>query len=356
VRSLGAEEVSAKGLATLYPGYFALAMATGITSTLLLDLRHTTASAWLLTIGIVCFAALVVANLVRAIRFPHLMIADLSSADRAFAFFTFVAACDVLGVRLAADGHREITLALAVVSALAWAALSYVVPVRLILGPRPAPVLAGANGTWFIWVVGTQSLAIAAATLARAWPQFERGAALLAVLMWSVGFVLYLMVAAVVLMRLLLLEVRPEDLTPPYWVTMGATAITVLAAARLLPLANSPAVVATRPVLAGLAVILWAFGTWLFPLLIAFGVWRHFMKRVELAYVPSMWSIVFPLSMYAVASMELGRALSLPLVQQIGRGEAVVGVVAWSVTFVAMVVALGRPVFRSRLPTDPTTS
>ena len=113
--------------------------------------------------------------------------------------------------------------------------------------------------------------------------------------------------------------------------------------------------VATRPVLAGLAVILWAFGSWLFPLLIAFGVWRHVMKRVELAYVPSMWSIVFPLSMYAVASMELGRALSLPLVQQIGRGEAVVGVVAWSVTVVAMVVALGRPVLRGRLPTEHTT-
>jgi tellurite resistance protein TehA-like permease len=342
----GGEVMSGKGLVTLYPGYFALAMATGITSTLLLDLGHPTASAVLLAVDIVCFVALVAAYLSRAVRFPRQMIADLSAADRAFAFFTFVAACNVLGVRLAADGYREVTLALAVASALAWALLSYVVPVRLILGPRPEPVLAGVNGTWFIWVVGTQSLAIAAAALAKAWPQYGRAAALFAVLMWSVGLVLYLMVAAVVLMRLLLLEVRPEDLTPPYWVSMGATAITVLAAARLLPLTSSPAVVATRPVLAGLAVILWAFGTWLFPLLIAFGVWRHFMKRVELAYVPSMWSIVFPLSMYAAASMELGRTLNLPIVQQIGRAEAVVGIVAWCVTFIAMVVALGGPLAR----------
>ena len=82
MRSLGAEEVSAKGLATPYPGYFALAMATGITSTLLLDLRHTTASAWLLTIGLVSFVALVVAYLVRAVRFPRLRVLHVRRSMR----------------------------------------------------------------------------------------------------------------------------------------------------------------------------------------------------------------------------------------------------------------------------------
>jgi voltage-gated anion channel len=56
--------------------------------------------------------------------------------------------------------------------------------------------------------------------------------------MWSVGVVLYLMVATLVLTGRLLLEVRPDDLTPPYWVTMGATAIAVLASARILVMAG----------------------------------------------------------------------------------------------------------------------
>ena len=61
-----------------------------------------------------------------------------------------------------------------------------------------------------------------------------RAAALAATLLWSVGVVLYLVVATMVLVRLLLLELTPDDLSPPYWIAMGATAITVLAGARLL--------------------------------------------------------------------------------------------------------------------------
>ena len=61
-----------------------------------------------------------------------------------------------------------------------------------------------------------------------------------------------------------------------------------------------------RGVVAGLSVVLWAFGTWLIPLLLALGAWRHLLRRVPLAYEPGLWSIVFPVGMYGVASRELG--------------------------------------------------
>jgi tellurite resistance protein TehA-like permease len=131
--------------------------------------------------------------------------------------------------------------------------------------------------------------------------------------------VLYLIVATLVLIRLLLLEVRPVDLTPPYWVAMGATAIAVLAAVRVVGMPGAPTIGATRAVLIGLAVMLWAIGTWLIPMLVAFGVWRHVLRRARLEYLPQRWSLVFPLGMYAVASMELGRAAGLPIIEQIGR-------------------------------------
>ena len=223
------------------------------------------------------------------------MLDDLTAPDRAYAFFTFVTACNVLAARVAADGHRTAAVVLAGLGAAAWLSLTYTVPVRLILGPRVQPVLAGVNGTWFIWVVGTQWIADDAAVLDRPAAGYARLTALLAVLMWSVGVVLYLMVATLVLTRLLLLEVKPDDLTPPYWVTMGATAITVLAAAKILAMAPSPAQAATGAVVQGLGLVLWAFGTWLIPLLVAFGIWRHVLNRVRLGYVPALWSIVFPL-------------------------------------------------------------
>lgn len=113
-----------------------------------------------------------------------------------------------------------------------WLALTYTIPVKLVLGPRTRPVLGAVNGTWFIWVVGAQSIAVSIAVLHQAGVTHGRLAPLVAVLMWSVGVALYLLVAMLVVTRLLLVDVRPQDLTPPYWVTMGATAITVLAAAQ----------------------------------------------------------------------------------------------------------------------------
>jgi tellurite resistance protein TehA-like permease len=332
----------------LYPGYFALVMATGICSTALREVGQPWASVALLVIAVVAFTVLCGALAWRIVRFPRLVLADLGAADRAFAFFTFVAACGVLGARLVRDGHRGAAIALALLGAAVWLGLTYTIPVRLVLGPRPQPVLAGVNGTWFIWVVGTQAVAVSAAMLDRPADGYARVTALLAVLMWSVGVVLYLVVATLVLTRLLLLEVRPEDLTPPYWVTMGATAITVLAAAQILVMPPSPAVAAVRPVVGGLAVVLWAFGTWLIPLLVAFGVWRHGPHRVRLTYVPALWSIVFPLGMYAVAGMHLGRAARLPIVAEIGRAWTAVAIAAWLLVFAAMCRSLFTSVLHAR--------
>ncbi len=51
---------------------------------------------------------------------------------------------------------------------------------------------------------------------------------------------------------------RPADLTPPYWVAMGATAITVLAGAHIVEMADAPMAIVTRPA-AGASVVFWAF-------------------------------------------------------------------------------------------------
>jgi tellurite resistance protein TehA-like permease len=55
-----------------------------------------------------------------------------------------------------------------------------------------------------------------------------------------------------------------------------------------------------------------------------------------------MWSIVFPLGMYAVGSDYLGQADHLPAVKSIGEVESWVALAAWVVTFVAMVCHLAR--------------
>jgi tellurite resistance protein TehA-like permease len=103
-----------------------------------------------------------------------------------------------------------------------------------------------------------------------------------------------------------------------------------------------------RDLVAGTSVVLWAFASWLIPALVMAGWWRHVINRVPLQYGPEMWGIIFPLGMYSVAGTYLGIADRLPLVGAIGRAELWVAVLAWTVTFIAMLVHLVRNVLRVR--------
>ena len=221
-----------------------------------------------------------------------------------------MAGTNVLGMRLELDGSPQVTIVLLGFAGLGWLALGYVVPWTAVLGRQQRPVVATANGSWFIWVVASQSTAAAAATMEPVVDHGRRELAVLAIVCWSVGVFLYAATGVLVALRLMLYQFGPADLTPPYWVSMGALAITVLAGARIVEMADEPMVLVTRDLIAGLAVVFWAFATWLIPVLFAAGWWRHVRRRVPLRYEATLWSIIFPLGMYGVAGIYLGRSRS----------------------------------------------
>lgn len=321
----------------LSPGYFAFVMAGGIVSIGLHLKDQRVASTAVLVVAAAGYVVLVALSLWRLIAYRRDMRADLADSGRAFGFFTFIAAGNVLGVRLIAEGRHSTAAALLVVSALTWLVLGYVIPWTAVLGTTQRPVLAKANGTWFVWVVASESVAIAAATLQPVYGEFDRLLAAVAVFTWAVGLFLYAAAGIFVAARMLQYPLRPTDLTAPYWVSMGACSIIVVAGAHIVEMADAPMVDATRGLIAGMAVVIWAFATWLFPPLIAAGWWRHRIHKVPLTYDSSLWSIVFPLGMYAVAGIYLGRADDLPLVGMVGSVELWVAVAAWVLVFVAMV-------------------
>jgi tellurite resistance protein TehA-like permease len=203
--------------------------------------------------------------------------------------------------------------------------------------------------------VASQSVAVASAGIEPMFDGLRRELALLAVVSWSVGVFLYAAAGMLVTLRLMLYPFGPEELTPPYWVAMGALAITVLAGARIVEMADAPMVAVTRDLIAGLAVVFWAFATWLIPVLVAAGWWRHVRRKVPLRYDATWWSIIFPLGMYAVAGIYLGRADHLPVVERIGQVELWVAFTAWLLVLVAMAVHVVRTVLR-QAPVAATSS
>ncbi|MGI9157329.1 MAG: tellurite resistance/C4-dicarboxylate transporter family protein [Marmoricola sp.] len=333
----------------LTPGYFALVMASGILS-IGMDLRgHRALSVLLLGFGAAGFVVLLVLNVWRFLAYRSAISADFHDPRRAFGFFTFVAGINVLGVRLGMAGYEPVTATLLVISGVAWFVLGYVVPWTAVLGPQAQrPVLAKANGTWFIWAVASQSVATAAASLEPVATIGRDELAVLAVLSWSVGVFLYASVGVFVALRLMLYEFGPEELTPPYWVAMGALAITVLAGARIVEMTDAPMAVATRGLVAGLAVVAWAFATWLIPVLVAAGWWRHVGQGIPVRYDATLWSMIFPLGMYGVAGIYLGQADRLPLVGRVGVVELWFAMGAWLVVTLAMGAHVRSTVFAQR--------
>ncbi len=336
-------DAAVRGLA---PGDFALVMATGIVSVAMYSNGLRVLSAALLAVGCIAYVVLITLVLTRLVRHREAIKQEFFDPARAFGFFTFVAATCVLGSRLAMEGHYAVALALLGLASVAWLLLGYVIPWTAVLGRAVRPVLQTANGTWFIWVVASQSIAVLAATLEVVLDEHRRVLALVAVFSWSVGIFLYAAAGVFVGARMLLYDLRPEDLTPPYWVAMGATAITVVAGARIVEMSEAPMVDATRGLIAGASVFFWAFGSWLIPPLIVAGYWRHKVHKVPLRYEAAWWSIVFPLGMYGVGARFLGEADRLPIVKAIGFYESWIALAAWVLVFIAMLVNLYRTVLR----------
>jgi len=290
--------------------------------------------------GLVVLAAELTARLV---FFRRNVVADFKAPDRVFGFFTITAGLNVLGTRLALAGHPLATAVLAAVAAAVWLVLTYAVPATLLLSRAQDSVLGAVNGSWLLWVVATQSLSVAAATLLPVWPSQAALLAPVAAGLWCIGLVLYLTVVALILLRWLTVPMTPATLSPPYWILMGATAISTLAGARDLALPSGiPVVRATAGFIEGFSFALWAFGTWWIPLLVILGLWRHVRRHWPLTYQPALWSVVFPLGMYSVATLSFGKVAHLTFTEPLASFMLWVAVAAWALVAGAFLARLAR--------------
>ncbi|WP_448810870.1 tellurite resistance/C4-dicarboxylate transporter family protein [Agromyces bauzanensis] len=327
---------------TLPPGYFALVMATGIVGAGLDTVGLAAPAAVLTVIAAVGYVVLVVLTVWRLAVWRERVREDFMSARNGFLFYTFVAATCVLGTRLVDVIGPWWALAFLAVGLLGWIVLGYAIPWSVVVEGGAGRSLEGVNGTWFVWPVASQSCAVLAATLEVRIPELAHVLSIIAILFWGIGVVLYGVIGVAVVMRFLMVGISPEELGPPYWISMGAAAISVFAGALIVEMTGTPMASVTQGLIGGASVLFWAFASWLVPALLLIGWWRHIRRRVPLTYDPAYWSMVFPLGMYSVAGMYLGAADRLPIVGAVGAAFLWVAVLAWVVVFIATAMSILR--------------
>jgi tellurite resistance protein TehA-like permease len=99
---------------------------------------------------------------------------------------------------------------------------------------------------------------------------------------------------------------------------------------------------ATAGFVEGFSYALWAFGTWWIPLLIVLGLWRHAVHHWPLTYEPALWSVVFALGMYSVATLTFGKAARLAFMGPLSRFMLWVSIAAWVLVAAAFLARLAR--------------
>ena len=308
-------------VATLHPAYFAMVMATGIVSTDAFVLGKANLGLALFGVNLVAYVVLWVASIARVARSPRRVLADLLDHGRGPGFFTVVAATCVLGSQLILlfEAYRP-ALALWLLGLSLWIGLTYTIFTGLTIKETKPSLADGISGAWLLAVVSTQSVALLSAQLALHLGPYKLAMNFFALSMWLWGGMLYIWMISLIFYRYTFFPFKPSDLAPPYWINMGAMAISTLAGATLLLAvkdrdAGSALVRDLLPFIKGATLLFWATATWWNPMLLILGVWRHIVKRFPLRYDPLYFGAVFPLGMYSVATARMGGeggAIDLP--------------------------------------------
>ena len=329
------------------PAYFGMVMATGIVSLAAQMLGWPTLARALFGLNIVAYAVLWCLSLLRMLRHSRRFFSDMADHLRGPGFFTMVAATAVVGIQFVIiAGRYDVGVAAWVAATVLWALLTYTIFTAFTIKPRKPSLADGISGAWLLAVVATQSIAVLSALLAAHSAQpYKLELNFLALSMWLWGGMLYIWMMSLIFYRYTFFPLAPGDLSPPYWINMGAMAISTLAGSLLIVnVDGAPFLQSLLPFIKGFTVFYWATGTWWIPMLLVLALWRYVYKRFPLRYDPLYWGAVFPLGMYAASTHEMMGAMGFEFLAWLPVLFFAIALLAWSAAFCGLLFSLWRRV------------
>jgi len=331
-----------RAAADLFPGYFALVMATGIISIAAFLLEMRTIALVLLAVNIAAYVILLLLLLLRLLFFFPRIKSDIQDHVRGPGFFTVVAGTCILGSQLVIVlGDYSVAAVLWFVALVLWLLIMYTFFAAVTVRENKPSLADGLNGAWLIAAVATQSVSVLGTLLVKQWPAYREPLLFFTLCMFLLGCMLYLLLIILIFYRFTFVNVTTAQLTPPYWINMGAVAITTLAGARLILAAPEWSFLGdVLPFLKGFTLFFWAAGSWWIPLLFIFGFWRHVYKRFPLRYDPQYWGMVFPLGMYTVCTFQLSKAINFAALLAIPRYFIYVAFLGWLAASAGLIYSL----------------
>jgi hypothetical protein len=292
------------------PDAFAAVMATGIVSIAAVDHGYRAISDVLIVLAAVALPVLIVAAATAWRRESW----DLTNLDVSLRLCTYIAACAVVGARLAE--HRVVLWVLAGMALQGWLSLAPLVARRM-WRDRGAGLRDRAHGGWELASVATSGLAIVMADLKIVF---------LAMLFWAIAIGVYLVMTGLIVWRAVHDPTAPELVQPDIWILMGGAAIATLAGDHI----HKAGLESVRPV----TVVTWVVATaWIPPL-----VYIALRRRVGIS-----WPAVFPLGMYSSATFATAVETGWWWLTFISLAFCWIALAAWLITALHALSRIGSP-------------
>jgi tellurite resistance protein TehA-like permease len=298
------------------PDSFATVMATGIVSIAAVDHGYGVISDVLIVLAAVALPVLIVAAAIAWKRESW----ALTDLDVALRLCTYIAACAVVGARLAE--HRIVLWALAGMALQGWLSLAPTVARRM--WRDRGGLRSHAHGGWELASVATSGLAIVMADLKIVF---------LAMLFWAIAIGVYLLMTALIVWRAIHDAGAPELMQPDIWILMGGAAIATLAGDHI----HKAGLESVWPV----TVVTWMVATaWIPPLV--YVTLQRFRRRHESP--PGLWwAAVFPLGMYSSATFATAVETGWGWLTTVSLVFFWIALAAWLITALHALSRIGSP-------------
>lgn len=347
----------------LHPAYFAVVMSTGIVSIAFDGLGFGAIGYALFVVNIIIYGVLLAMFLARLATYFDVFYRDLTHPHRCWGFLTFVVGTNTLGSQFVVFHHSvAIPQLLWVVGLVSWVALIYAIFIHRIAFDH-GPIERIIDGSTLLAVVSTQSVTVLGSQIAETFGVFSGILRLFSLTHFAAGWVLYLIIVTLVTYRLLFRNLAPEDWTGPYWIAMGAVAITTLAGSNMLLYLNMGDLFEAILVVTYLA---WAIGAWWIPILLYLDVWKFYRLGVTedrpwwitvfpwlrlgfggdryQFYEPPSWGRVFPMGMFTAATIALSAASGFEILFAIPSLWGWFALIVWGLTSLGTLRSVKRTI------------